>query len=114
MGIPNSRDRQRLKNKLLSDDIKNKQKLIVSILEHNSHLIQAQNVFAQNPAIGENSDIVVIHTGTNDPQNNCQVVKKAKKLVSAVGVNKELRKNCVFQHLKIRSMMSVINFKKVL
>ena len=91
MGIPNSRDRQRLKNKLLSDDIKNKQKLIVSILEHNSHLIQAQNVFAQNPAIGENSDIVVIHTGTNDPQNNCQVVKKAKKLVSA----QELIKNSV-------------------
>ena len=29
-------------------------------------------------------DIVVIHTGTNDLQNNCNIVKKAKKLVSAV------------------------------
>ena len=32
-------------NKLLKDDIKNKQKLIDSILEQNSNLIQAQNVF---------------------------------------------------------------------
>ena len=31
-------------NKLLKDDIKNKQKLIDSILEHNSNLIQSQNV----------------------------------------------------------------------
>ena len=36
------------------------------------------------PAICKNSDIVVIHTGTNDLQNNCNIVKKAKKLVSAV------------------------------
>ena len=35
-------------NKLLKDDIKNKQKLIDSILEHNSNLIEAQNVFGQN------------------------------------------------------------------
>ena len=36
------------------------------------------------PAICKNPDIVVIHTGTNDLQNNCNIVKKAKKLVSAV------------------------------
>ena len=35
-------------NKLLKDDIKNKQKLIDSILEHNSNLTEAQNVFGQN------------------------------------------------------------------
>ena len=38
-------------NKLLKDDIKNKQKLIDSILEHNSNLIRAQNVFAQNHCV---------------------------------------------------------------
>ena len=32
-------------------------------------------------AIRKNPDIVVIHTGTNDFQNNCNIVKKAKKLV---------------------------------
>ena len=37
-------------NKLLKDD-KNKQKPIDSILEHNSILIQAQNVFAQNHSV---------------------------------------------------------------
>ena len=37
------------------------------------------------PAIHKNLDIVVIHTGTNnDLQNNCNIVKKAKKLISAV------------------------------
>ena len=36
------------------------------------------------PATRKNPDIVVIHTGTNDLQNNCNIVKKAKKLVSAV------------------------------
>ena len=171
-------------NKLLKDDIKNKQKLIDSILEHNSNLTQAQNIFAHNhsvtrkindksirhtntsnvlrndkknesnvpkddrfkevqvsfkdlhpeahqPNVKKNivvigdsiiknvngrdvsrgdsvkirphpgastedlfnhikpvtrkiPDIVVIHTGTNDLQNNCNIVKKAKKLVSAV------------------------------
>ena len=35
-------------------------------------------------AIRENLDIVVIHTGTKDVQNNSNIVKKAKKLVSAV------------------------------
>ena len=34
-------------------------------------------------AIRENLDIVVIHTGTKDVQNNCNIVKKAKKLASA-------------------------------
>ena len=36
------------------------------------------------PAIRKNPDIVIIHTGTNNLQNNCNTVKKAKKLVSAV------------------------------
>ena len=36
------------------------------------------------PAIRKIPDIVVIHTGTNDLQNNCNIVKKAKKLISVV------------------------------
>ena len=36
------------------------------------------------PAIRKNPDIVVIHTVTNDLQNNYNIVKKARKLVSAV------------------------------
>ena len=36
------------------------------------------------PAICKNPDIVVIHTGTNDLQKNCKIVKKAKELASAV------------------------------
>ena len=36
------------------------------------------------PAVRKNPDIVVIHTGTNDLQKNCNIVKKAKKLASAV------------------------------
>ena len=36
------------------------------------------------PSIRKNPDIVVIHTGTNDLQNNGNIVKKAEKLVSAV------------------------------
>ena len=36
------------------------------------------------PAIRKNPDIVVIHTGANDLQNNCNIVKKTKELVSAV------------------------------
>ena len=35
-------------------------------------------------AIRKNPDIVVIYTGANDLQNNCNIVEKAKKLVSAV------------------------------
>ena len=36
------------------------------------------------PAIHKDPDIVVIHTGTNNLQNNFNLVKKGKKLVSAV------------------------------
>ena len=36
------------------------------------------------PAIRKNPDIVVIDTVTNDLQNNYNIVKKARKLVSAV------------------------------
>ena len=42
------------------------------------------------PAIRKNPDIVAIHTGTNDLQNNCNIVKKAKQLVCVV---KEVDKN---------------------
>ena len=34
--------------------------------------------------ISEKSDIVVIHEGTKDLQNNCNIVKNEKKLVSAI------------------------------
>ena len=33
------------------------------------------------PAIREKPDILVIHIGTNDLQNNCSIAKKAKKQV---------------------------------
>ena len=36
------------------------------------------------PAIRKNPDIVAIHTGINDLQNNCNIVKKAKQLVCVV------------------------------
>ena len=36
------------------------------------------------PDIRKNTDILIIHTDTNDLQNNCNIVKKAKKLASAV------------------------------
>ena len=54
------------------------------------------------PAIRKNSDIVVTHTGTNDLQNNCNNVKKAKKLVSTVKeVDKDNSiKNCILQYNK--------------
>ena len=58
-------------NKLLKDDIKNKQKLIDSILEHNSNLIQAQNVFAQNHSvIRKINGKSIIHTNTNNVLRN--------------------------------------------
>ena len=38
-------------NKLPKDDIRNKQKLINSILEHNNNLMQAQNVFVQKHCV---------------------------------------------------------------
>ena len=58
-------------NKLLKDDIKNKQKLIDSILEHNSNLIQAQNVFAQNHSVTRKiNDKSISHTNTNNALRN--------------------------------------------
>ena len=58
-------------NKLLKDDIKNKQKLIVSILEHNSNLTQAQDVFAQNHSVTRKiNDKTISHTNTNNPLRN--------------------------------------------
>ena len=41
------------------------------------------------PAIRKNPEIVVIHTGTNDLQNNCNIVKKAKKLAFSNIINHE-------------------------
>ena len=58
-------------NKLLKDDIKNKQKLIDSILEHISNLIQAQNVFAQNHSVTRKiNDKSISHTNTNNALRN--------------------------------------------
>ena len=206
-------------NKLLKDDIKNKQKLIDSILEHSSNLIQAQYVFSQKhsatrktndkstviplettlfemikrmsqtfqrmtdlnelqvsfkdlhpeahqakvkknivvigdsiiknvngkdvsrgdsvkirphpgastedlidhikPAIRKKPDIVVIHTGANDLQNNYNIVKKAKKLINAVEeADKDNSIKIAFSSIinrededfkDLRSMMSIIN-----
>ena len=36
------------------------------------------------PVIRKKPDILVNHTGTNDLQNNCNIVKKAKKLIRAI------------------------------
>ena len=36
------------------------------------------------PAVRKNPDIAVIHEGTNDLQNNCNIMKKTNKLVSAM------------------------------
>ena len=54
-------------NKLLKDKLKNKQKLIDSILEHNSNLNQAQNVFAQKHSVTKKTnDKSISHTtGSN-------------------------------------------------
>ena len=49
-----------IENNLLKDDVKNKQKLIDYILEHNSNVIQAQNVFAQNTLSLERQMIKVL------------------------------------------------------
>ena len=43
-------------NKLLKDDVNNKQKLIDDMLEHNSNLMQAKNVFAQSNSATKNKD----------------------------------------------------------
>ena len=58
-------------NKLQKDDIKNKQKLIDSILEHCSNLIQAQNVFAHNHSVtGKINDKSISHSNTNNALRN--------------------------------------------
>ena len=58
-------------NKLQKDDIKNKQKLIDSILEHSSNLIQAQNVFAHNHFVtGKINDKSISHSNTNNALRN--------------------------------------------
>ena len=58
-------------NKLLKDDIKNKQKLIDSILEHNSNLIQAQNVFVENHFVTRKvNDKIISCTNTNNALQN--------------------------------------------
>ena len=58
-------------NKQLKDDIKNKQKLFDSILEHNSNLIQAQNAFAQNHSVTRKiNDKGIRHTSTNNALRN--------------------------------------------
>ena len=36
------------------------------------------------PAVRKHPDIAVIHTGTNDLENNCNIVKKEKKVVNTV------------------------------
>ena len=58
-------------NKLLKDDIKNRQKLIDSILEHNSNLIHAQNAFSQNHSVTRKiNDKSISHTNTNNVLRN--------------------------------------------
>ena len=58
-------------NKQLKDDIKNKQKLFDSILEHNSNIIQAQNAFAQNQSVTRKiNDKGIRHTSTNNALRN--------------------------------------------
>ena len=76
-------------NKLLKDDIKNKQKLIDSILEHNSNLIQAQNVFAQKQSVTRNTnDKSINHTNGN---NDFRKGKKNESNVPKDGRFKELK-----------------------
>ena len=51
--------------------MKNKQKLIVSILEHNSNVIQAQNVFAENHSVTrKTNDKSISHTTGNNVFRN--------------------------------------------
>ena len=59
-------------NNLPKDDINNKQKLIDSILEHNSNLSQAQKVFAQKYSVTrKTNDKSISHTtGNNTFQND--------------------------------------------
>ena len=47
-------------------------------------------------AIRNEPDIaVIIHASTNDLQNHCNILKKEKKLVSAIKKMKKDRKNCI-------------------
>ena len=55
-------------------------------------------------AICKNPDILVIQKGTDNLQNNCNIVKKAKKLVIAV---KEVNKD----HSVKNSFSSIINWE---
>ena len=59
-------------NELLKDDIKIKQRLIDSFLEHSSNLIQVQNVFAQKYSVTrKTNDKSISHTtGNNASQND--------------------------------------------
>ena len=58
-------------NKPLKDDIKNMQELINPILEHNSNLIQAQNVIAQNHSVTRKiNDKSISYTNTNNALGN--------------------------------------------
>ena len=76
-------------NKLLKDDITNKQKLIDSILEHNSNLIQAQNVFARNHSVTrEINDKSISRTNTNHALEN---IKKNESNVPKDDTFKELQ-----------------------
>ena len=69
-------------NKLLKDDIKNKQKLINSILEHDSNLIQTQNVFTQKQSVTtKTNDKSISHTTENNAFRN------NKKNESSVPIN---------------------------
>ena len=65
---------------LLKDDIKNKHKLIDSILEHNSNLIQALYAFAKKNVIRKTNDKSISHTTgnnafRNDKKNDSNVPK---------------------------------------
>ena len=58
-------------NKLLKDDTKSNQKLIDSILEHSSNLIQTQNVFAQKQSVTrKTNDESISHTTGNNAFRN--------------------------------------------
>ena len=60
-------------NNLQKDDINNKQKLIDSILEHNSNLSQAQKVFAQEHSVTrKTNDKSISHTTGNNTFRNDQ------------------------------------------
>ena len=79
-------------NKLLKDDRKNKQKLIDSILEHNSNLVHAQNAFAQNHSLTRKiDDESISHTNTNNVLRNDEKKKKNDSNIPNDGRFKELQ-----------------------